>query len=286
MSDTFIKKRIKLSDVSGLKKRLRAGGLHTVCESALCPNIGECFARNTATFLICGNLCTRACAFCGVPKGIPLPLDAGEPARLASAVKNFNLSYVVITSVTRDDLADGGAGHFAAVIAAVRRENPGIKVEVLTPDFGGDPNAARTVFASRPEVFAHNLETVPSLYPKIRAGAVYERSLALLKSAADAGLVVKSGLMLGLDETKDETLAVMRDLLANGCAMLTLGQYLAPAKANFTVARHLRESEFEELKNTALSMGFTACAAGPYVRSSYRAEELLSGQQHTGRRQP
>jgi lipoic acid synthetase len=273
MATTFTKKRIDLEGTSHLKKMLRVGGLHTVCESALCPNIGECFAKKTATFLICGDVCTRSCAFCGVTKGKPEPLDAGEPERIARAVASMGLGYIVITSVTRDDLADGGASHFARCIEAVRASNPVVKVEVLVPDFKGEQAPAETVFKSRPDVFSHNVETVPGLYAKARQGADYARSLELLRRAADSGLTVKSGLMLGLGETGGDVLSVIKDLVSCGCSILTIGQYLAPGKHNLPVERYYNADEFASFRKSALSMGFAECASGTYVRSSYLAED-------------
>ena len=271
----FIKKHINLSQTSELKKMLRSGKLHTVCESALCPNIGECFAKKTATFLICGDICTRGCGFCGVPKGVPAALDKAEPERVSAAVKSMGLKYVVITSVTRDDLKDGGAAHFASTVGFIRGENPGVKVEVLVPDFKGMDEPAKTVFLSKPDVFSHNMETVPSLYTKARQGSNYERSLRLLEKAAKSGLVTKSGLMLGLGETIAEIVEVMNDLHNKGCSILTIGQYIAPGKRNIEAGMYYSQDEFDELKSTALAIGFKNCASSPYVRSSYMAEEML-----------
>ena len=272
----FQKKRINLSQTSLLKKSLRGRKLHTVCESALCPNIAECFNKNTATFLICGDVCTRDCGFCAVSHGAPARLDEAEPARVAEAASSMGLSYVVITSVTRDDLADGGACHFASTVARIREKSRSARIETLVPDFQGKHEPARTVFLSKPDVFSHNIETVPSLYSKARLGSDYVRSLRLLERASAAGLTVKSGLMLGLGETEEEIISVMKDLQNRGVAILTIGQYLSPSKENLRVERFYTEQEFSGFKTSALAMGFKSCASGPYVRSSYLAEEMLS----------
>jgi len=250
--------------------------LHTVCRSAHCPNQQECWNRGTATFMILGNTCTRACQFCNVTTGTPTAPDAGEPQRLAEAVQQMKLRHVVITSVTRDDLPDGGAAHFAATIAAVRAALPGALIEVLTPDFGGATDALDSVLAARPDVFNHNLETVRRLQPEVRPQADYERSLGVLRHAA-AFLpkpAVKSGLMVGLGETDTELLGACRDLRAAGCELLTVGQYLRPRDGKREVARFVTPEAFAQLKQAARSLGFRAVAAGPLVRSSYRAEEL------------
>jgi lipoic acid synthetase len=276
MNKTFVKKRINISDTTELKKQLRARGINTVCESALCPNIGECFAKKTATFLICGNICTRGCSFCGVTAGRPLPLDPSEPERISEAVKKFCIRYAVITSVTRDDLSDGGASHFVNTVNAVRAGNAGVRVEILVPDFKGNTEPAKTVFGCKPDVFAHNIETVPAFYSKVRHNADYKRSLALLESASKHGLVTKSGLMLGLGETEQEIAGVMKDLVSVNCKILTIGQYLAPSKSHYPVQRFIDDGEFIRLKESALSLGFSACAAGSYVRSSYNAQDMAA----------
>ena len=258
--------------------RLRHARLHTVCESARCPNLGECFSRPAAAFLILGNRCTRRCGFCAVEKGAPLPLDPGEPAAVAEAARELGLSYVVVTSVTRDDLADGGAAQFAATIGAVGQALPGARVEVLTPDFGGNEGAIRTVAQAGPEVFNHNLETAPGLYARVRPGADYRRSLALLRMVKTLapGMATKSGLMLGLGETAAEVEAVMEDLLAAGVEVLTLGQYLAPSRRHLPVARYLEPEEFEIWAEKGKAKGFRQVWAGPLVRSSYHAEEIMN----------
>jgi len=251
-------------------------GLHTVCSSALCPNRFECFSRKVATFMILGDVCTRRCAFCGVAGGTPRPLDEGEPDRVAQAAARLGLEYVVVTSVTRDDLPDFGAGAFAATLAAVRQRIPQAKAEVLTPDFSGRPDLLKVVLAERPLVFNHNLETVPRLYPEVRPQAAYRTSLNFLRLAKEEGAAfTKSGLMLGLGEEREEVLAVFADLLGAGCDILTLGQYLRPKKENRPVARYATPEEFEGYKEAAAKTGFKACASGPFVRSSYYAEDLF-----------
>ncbi len=259
--------------VSGIVKE---GRLHTICQSARCPNVGECWSRKTATFLILGDTCTRTCGFCAVKKGKPSPLDPEEPARVAEAVNSLGLGYAVITSVTRDDLADGGASVFARTIAAVRSASPRTKVEVLIPDFQGSPDALDTVLAAGPDILNHNLETTESLYPDIRRPAVnYRRSLAVLAAAKKKGAVTKSGLMIGLGEREEDILRTLSDLRRSECDLLTLGQYLRPAPANPPVAKYYTPKEFEQLKAIAMDFGFADVAAGPLVRSSYNAEKLF-----------
>lgn len=256
---------------------LRCGGLHTVCQSARCPNRGECWNSGTATFMILGETCTRDCRFCAVATGRPAPPDPGEPGRVAEAAREMALRHVVVTSVTRDDLPDGGASVFAGTIGAIRRALPGATVEVLTPDFRGMTAALDAVLAARPEVFAHNLETVRRLQPAVRLQASYERSLDVLRRAASAGdeVVVKSGLMLGLGESDAEIEEAMRDLFSAGCALLTLGQYLAPSPAHAPVERFVDPAAFERYAEQARAIGFPGVASAPLVRSSYRAAELL-----------
>jgi len=273
-----------------LRKRVPAGGrrvhnllseldLATVCAGARCPNRAECFARGTATFMVLGTRCTRDCCFCAIESGPPAPPRADEPEAVAEAADRLGLKHVVVTSVTRDDLPDGGAGHFARVIRAVRDRRPGAAVEVLVPDFQGDADAVDTVLDARPDVFNHNVETVARLYPAARPRADYRRSLDVLaRAAARGGVAVKSGLMAGLGETPAEVLGVMRDLRAAGCELVTIGQYLAPTGAHLPVARFVPPPEFDRWRRAALGMGFTAVAAGPFVRSSYRAEELFGRQ--------
>jgi len=293
------------SPVPGLLDDLR---LATVCRSAKCPNLAECWARKTATLMILGTRCTRDCGFCAVGHGEPAPVDPGEPARVAEAAKRLGLGYVVVTSVTRDDLPDGGAAHFAATVRAIHGNDA--RAEVLVPDFAGDIDSVHTVCEAAPEVFGHNIETVPRLYPTVRPGADYARSLSVLEAAARFGeadgvndnetnrdtqdeqdtdapscescasllsavAVAKSGLMLGLGETREEVEAVMRDLRAAGVGILTLGQYLRPGPSRVPVAEYVEPGRFDEYARVARELGFAAVAAGPFVRSSYRAEELF-----------
>jgi lipoic acid synthetase len=255
---------------------LRELRLETVCENARCPNRPECYARRTATFMILGNVCTRPCGFCSVPRGQPEQLEDDEPARVAEAAHRLGLRHVVITSVTRDDLPDGGADHFRRCILAVR-ERTGAVVEVLTPDFLGDLAAVERVLEARPEVFNHNTETVPRLYKKVRGRASYQRSLDLLAHVKRCSppTVTKSGLMLGLGETFEELFEVLADLRAVRCDTLTLGQYLAPTLKHIPVARYVPPAEFDELAALARLLGFQKIAAGPFVRSSYHADEMV-----------
>jgi lipoic acid synthetase len=252
--------------------------LETVCESARCPNRPECWSRRTATFMIMGNLCTRTCSFCSVPKGAPESLEADEPARLAEAAARLGLKHVVITSVTRDDIPDGGANHFVKCIEAVRARMPGVAVEVLTPDFLGDPSAIDAVTDANPEVFNHNLETVPRLHRIVRGRALYARSLGLLDRVKRRApqMVTKAGLMLGIGETIDELFDVLADLRAIKCDVLTLGQYLAPTAHHIPVWRFVPPAEFDSLAATARLLGFKKVVAGPYVRSSYHADDMVS----------
>jgi lipoic acid synthetase len=256
---------------------LRELRLETVCENARCPNRPECYARRTATFMILGNVCTRPCGFCSVAKGTPEALEDDEPQRVAEAALRLGLKHVVITSVTRDDLPDGGADHFARCVLAVR-ERTGAVVEVLTPDFLGDTAAIDRVLEARPEVYNHNMETVPRFYRKVRGRASYRRSLDLLAHVkrCSPGTTTKSGLMLGLGETTEELLDVFADLRAVGCDMLTLGQYLAPTLKHVPVARYVPPAEFDALAVLARSLGFRHVASGPFVRSSYHAEEMVA----------
>lgn len=260
-----------------VQKLLRTLALHTVCESARCPNIGECFRRGTATFLILGNVCTRSCRFCAVEKGVPKPLDPEEPERVAEAAKRLNLKHVVVTSVTRDDLPDGGAHHFAATIAALRRVLPQATVEVLVPDFQGKEEALDVVLAARPHVLNHNVETVPRLYPFVRPQADYVRSLWLLGRVKDKApdVLTKSGLMVGLGETRAEVEGVLHDLRDVRCDIVTIGQYLRPSMRHLPVAAYLPPEEFEYYREYGLRLGFLGVASGPFVRSSYRAEEFV-----------
>lgn len=259
---------------------LRRLELNTVCQSAKCPNLKECFASGTATFMIMGQNCTRACRFCAVSHQAPQPLDETEPERIARAIKELNLRYAVITSVTRDDLTDGGADHFARTIRTIRRFSPNTLIEVLTPDFHGRIDSIKSVLAARPNAFGHNLETVPRLYARIRPQADYQKSLDVLDCAKRylPGVVTKSGLLLGLGEEWTEVRAVLKDLRRINCDLVTLGQYLRPSLANHNlpVTRFVSEEEFKEYKRQALALGFKSAASGPYVRSSYQASTLFS----------
>ena len=259
-----------------LKRIMRPLGLNTVCESARCPNMGECWEHRTATFMILGNICTRACGFCAVPSGKPAgPPDEHEPDRVAEAVERMGLRYAVVTSVNRDDQPDGGAAIFARTVAEIRQRVPACKVEVLIPDFRGDWNALETVVAARPDVLNHNTETVPRLYHEVRKGAVYSRSLELLRRAKSLApeMPTKTGLMLGLGEEREEVLAAMRDLAAQGTDILTLGQYLQPTREHLPIVRYVHPDEFAEYKKLGEQMGFAHVESGPLVRSSYHAFE-------------
>lgn len=257
---------------------LQSMGLHTVCQSASCPNIGECFSKGTATFMILGNACTRNCGFCGVRHDDPLPLDPDEPMHVAEATARMGLNYVVVTSVTRDDLADGGAAHFAETIREIKDKVPGARVEVLIPDFGGDTTALRTVLEAGPFVLNHNVETAPRLYPIVRPAADYHRSLGVLETAKALmpSTYTKSGLMVGLGETNEEVVQVLGDLRSRDCDFVTIGQYLRPSKSNLPVAEYVPPSRFEEYKSIGESLGFRYVASGPFVRSSYHAAELFN----------
>ena len=259
-----------------LKRIMRTLGLHTVCESARCPNMGECWEHRTATFMILGDICTRACGFCAVPSGKPASEpDEHEPERVAEAVERMGLRYAVVTSVNRDDQADGGSAIFARTITEIRSRVPDCKIEVLIPDFRGDWQALETVINARPDVLNHNTETVPRLYREVRKGAIYERSLELLRRAKllSPGMSTKTGLMLGLGETRDEVLAAMQDLAAQGTNILTLGQYLQPTRDHLPVVRFVHPDEFAEYKTLGERMGFAHVESGPLVRSSYHAFE-------------
>jgi lipoic acid synthetase len=275
--------RIKISssdEITRVKQLLREHQLHTVCEEAACPNLAECFQQGTATFMIMGDLCTRRCPFCDVAHGKPLPLDKDEPQHLANAIKAMALKYVVITSVDRDDLRDGGAGHFADCINKIRQQTPSTKIEILVPDFRGRVDKAVAILANEPcDVFNHNLETVPRLYKQVRPGSDYQGSLNLLKQFHEAQPTVptKSGLMLGVGEEKAEVHQVMQDLLDHGCSMLTLGQYLQPSKAHLPVKAYITPAEFDEYGEIAKAMGFKQVASAPMVRSSYHADLQAKG---------
>ena len=256
---------------------LKAHRLHTICRSARCPNIGECWSNRTAAFLILGDTCTRACSFCAVAKGRPSALDEAEPGRVAGVVRSLGLKYAVITSVTRDDLADGGASIFARTIRAVRRESPQTKIEVLVPDFDGSMEALDAVLDAEPDILNHNLETTESLYPQIgRPAGNYRRSLEVLAAAKRRKAFTKSGLMIGLGERQEDVLQTLSDLRRAGCDLLTIGQYLRPSQANPPVEKYYSPGEFDELRTTALDFGFADVVAGPLVRSSFHADRLYA----------
>lgn len=266
------KKRISLADLDLLKKSFKQSGLHTVCQAAKCPNIGECFKHKTATFMILGDICSRNCAFCATTHGKPLDIDKAEPQKLANTIKNLGLKYVVITSVTRDDLSDGGAEHFKNTVKKIREEIPNIKIELLVPDFKGVEKSIDIVLSSKPDVFGHNIETVPALY-KFRKWADYKRSLDVLSYAKKKKFITKTGIMLGLGETQEQLLEVFKDLKKINCDILTIGQYLKPLKDNADMVKEYTDEEFQYLKQKALEVGIKTCVSGKYVRSSYFAEE-------------
>ena len=256
-------------------RRLACRGLNTICTSGKCPNLKECWSAGTATFMILGNICTRSCRFCATQTGRPLPPDPGEALRVADAVKEMKLTHCVLTSVDRDDLPDGGASIWANVIETVRRVNPATTIEVLIPDFKGNREHLSEVIAARPDILGHNLETVRRLTPSVRSSASYERSLELIRRAADAGMVTKSGIMAGLGEAGDEIVAVMDDLRAVGCHIFTMGQYLRPSLEHLPVHDYMHPDTFAHYKALALQKGFRAVECGPLVRSSYHAEDAL-----------
>ena len=256
-----------------VEQSLMTNRLHTICQEACCPNQGECFSKGIATFLIMGNVCTRNCRFCAVTSGKPSPLDPDEAARLAEEVTDLGLRFVVVTSVTRDDLPDGGAAHFAGVIASIRKRNRDTGVEVLIPDFRGSDSALAVVVYAEPEVLNHNVETVPRLYTSVRPQAAYSRSLGLLKKAKElcGSLIIKSGLMVGLGEKKEEIVSVMRDLRGAGCDIITIGQYLCPSDQHYPVLEYVKPDTFAAYEEIAFDLGFKGVASSPFVRSSYNA---------------
>lgn len=266
----------KGSHYSSLKNLVARNGLHTICTSGNCPNIGECWNRGTATFMILGNICTRNCKFCGVKTGKPLPVDPAEPGKVAEAVSIMGLKHVVITSVDRDDLPDLGAGIWAETIRQVKIANPGIKIEVLIPDFQGKTEFIQQVVNAGPDVISHNLETVERLTPFVRSAARYQRSLEVIRVIAESGKIAKSGIMLGLGETEEEVLRTMDDLLHTGCKVLTIGQYLAPTQDHLPVKQYFPPVYFDRLKQAGLSKGFRFVESSPLVRSSYHAEEHVN----------
>ena len=269
------------SKVNELKKTLRSQNLFTVCEEAQCPNLSECFNHGTATFMIMGQICTRRCPFCDVAHGRPKPLDINEPQHLAKTISKMSLRYVVITSVDRDDLRDGGASHFKACIDEIRQKTPSVKIEILTPDFRGRVKKALDIFHDcPPDVFNHNLETVPSLYPKVRPGSDYQQSLELLNNFKEKHphVKTKSGLMLGVGETQKQVINVLKDLRSHKVDMLTLGQYLQPSRHHLAVEEYITPNQFEEYKTIAKKLGFSQVASGPMVRSSYHADLQAKGE--------
>ena len=263
-----VKKLPPVNDYSFIKSHLNKHGLNTICESGSCPNIGECWAAKTATFMILGNICTRNCKFCAVEKGIPNIIDEEEPFRIAKVVADLKLKHCVLTSVTRDDLPDGGALIWAETVSKIKELSPGTTIETLVPDFNGDFASLDTVILSKPDIISHNLETVKRITPVIRIKASYELSLEVLRRISDSGVRAKSGLMLGLGETEDEINAAMVDIFNTGCRILTLGQYLQPTKHNYPVIRYVDPADFEKFKHDACLMGFEFVESGPFVRSS------------------
>lgn len=272
----WLKQRVTAEGLTAVSSLMRELNLNTVCQSADCPNIGECFGDHTATFLIMGGICTRRCRFCAVPKGRPQGLDLEEPDRVAQAVKKLGITHAVITSVTRDDLADGGAGQFVACIHKIRELNPLITIEVLVPDFGGDDSALSVVLEACPQVFNHNIETVPRLYPLVRPEADYQRSLGILHKARKySSSLTKSGIMLGLGETEPEVIQVLNDLVANGVKAITIGQYLQPSPKHLPVIEYIHPDRFKMYEKVGYSLGIFQVVSGPLVRSSYHAAQLL-----------
>ena len=272
----WLKKKIDPIAEAQMTALLRSLALHTVCEDANCPNRSECFKSRTATFMILGDVCTRGCRYCAVTKGTPLPLDPEEPIRLAQAAEALGLKHIVVTSVTRDDLPDGGAAHFAHTVDALRARMPKSTIEVLIPDFKGSETALQVVIDSNPDIINHNVETIPSLYQSVRPQADYAHSLELLHRVKRAGLFSKTGLMVGLGETQAEVLSLFDDLISVGCDMLTIGQYLQPSKNHVPVAEFVTPEQFESYKITALEKGIRYVASGPFVRSSYHAAEGMA----------
>ena len=260
---------------AGVQRIVREHNLHTICSSGKCPNQAECWSRRTATFMILGDICTRGCRFCATRTGRPLPPDPGEPAEIAESVRLLGLRYVVVTSVTRDDLPDGGAAHWAECVRAIRKQNPDAAIELLIPDLDARPDLLDTVLASKPDIVGHNIETVERLTPQLRARAKYRTSLATLRHIAERGAVAKSGIMVGLGESDDEVLQTLHDLRDAGVRIVTLGQYLRPTLEHYPVAAYITPEKFEWYRLQALDMGFDYCASAPMVRSSYLADEAL-----------
>ena len=277
LPDWLIKRTPKLENIRKMKPLL--GGVHTVCEEAKCPNIGECFSKGTVTFMILGDVCTRNCGFCSVAKGKPGPVDKDEPKKVAEAAKKLSLRYVVITSVTRDDLPDGGSSQFAQNIRELRTSNSELQIEILIPDFGGSVGSLKTVIDAQPNVINHNVEMVPRLYPAIRPSSSYERSLEVLRNVKKLSphLTIKSGFMLGLGETDEEVRSLLKELKSCGCDIVTIGQYLAPSQYNVKVVQYVRPEKFDEYRDLGLSIGIKKVFSGPFVRSSYKAERVAEG---------
>ena len=261
---------------SQVKQIVELNQLHTICSSGKCPNIGDCWSRGTATFMIGGNICTRSCKFCATQSGKPIPLDIEEPARIAHSIKIMQLKHCVITSVDRDDLVDKGAQHWASTIQAIRTDNPCTKIEVLTPDFDARKDLLNIVFKAKPDIFSHNMETIQRLSDAIRSRAKYDVSLDVLKQSSDAGLLTKTGIMVGLGETEAEVVTLMKDVRKAGARLFTVGQYLQPTKSNIPVAQYITPEQFASYKEIGLSLGFDNIESGPLVRSSYMAENNSS----------
>jgi len=279
MRPVWLNKKIDINACSKMKRLLRDLRVETVCEQAMCPNIGECFSRDEATFLILGRSCTRMCSFCNIEKNIPLPPDPDEPGRVAEAAKILSLKHVVITSVTRDDLSDGGAKAFADTISRIREKSPNITIEVLIPDFKLSLAALSLVAGVFPDIIGHNVETVPSLYKQVRQGAEYLRSLGVLKALKEISpkIKTKSGIMLGMGEKEEEVDAVMQDLRSAGCDFLSIGQYLSPSSKHYPVKEYVRPEQFARYKEEGIKSGFVHIESGPYVRSSYMAGRYMPG---------
>lgn len=274
---SWLRKKLPSTDeYAYLKKILNKNNLHTICESGKCPNIGECWKNRTATFMILGDICTRSCGFCAVKTGKPEPPDYDEPRKIAEAIKQMHLKHCVITSVDRDDLNDGGAAIWAQTITTIRKSSPGITIETLIPDFKGKKENINKIVSLRPDIISHNLETVERLTKLVRVYAKYQVSLDVLKIVSDAGIISKSGIMLGLGETEEEILQTMNDLLACSCKIITLGQYLQPGEKNLPVREYILPSVFEKYKETALKKGFKYAECGPLIRSSYHSEKQLN----------
>ena len=274
---SWLKIRLHKSDAFAEVDRIvTEHGLHTICSSGRCPNKAECWSRRTATFMILGDICTRNCRFCATNTGHPLPPNSGEPQKVAQSVALMNLRHVVVTSVTRDDLSDHGAAHWAETVEAIRQSSPQATIELLIPDMGAVSSRLETIIASKPDIIGHNIETVSRLTPALRSKATYECSLATLRYLSQQGVVVKSGIMVGLGETEEEVLSTMRDLREAGVRILTIGQYLQPTAEHYPVAEYITPQRFEAYKTAALQMGFDFCASAPLVRSSYLADEAAA----------